>query len=71
MNVIDISEPAYCEYLFKVSTRFMCAAGTQFRKASVKLHMATTNAAPRPELDLDDGMHTVKKHLNCEINSDF
>ena len=28
MNVIDISEPDYCEYLFKVSTRFMCAAGT-------------------------------------------
>ena len=30
MSVIDISEPDYCEYLFKVSTRFMCAAGTQF-----------------------------------------
>ena len=31
MSVIDISEPDYCEYLFKVSTRFMCAAGTQFK----------------------------------------
>ena len=38
MSVIDISEPDYCEYLFKVSTKFMCAAGAQFKKASVKLH---------------------------------
>ena len=50
MSVIDISEPDYCEYLFKVSTRFMCAAGTQFRKASVKLHMATSNRTPTPDL---------------------
>ena len=71
MSFIDISEPDYCEYLFKISTRFMCAAGTQFRKASVKLHMAATNTPPRPELDLDIGIHTVKKHLNCEIKSDF
>ncbi len=71
MSVIDISEPDYCEYLFKVSTKFMCAAGTQFRKASVKLHMATTNMTPRPELDLDSGMHTVKKHMACQMNSDF
>ena len=55
MSVIDISEPDYCEYLFKVSTRFMCAAGTQFSKASWRLHGSTAESAQRPVLDLDAG----------------
>ena len=70
MSVIDISEPDYCEYLFKVATRFMCAAGTQFLQASEKLHQATSNVV-RPSVELDGGAHTIRKHLNCFIKSDF
>ena len=54
MAVIDISEPDYCEYLYKVATRFMCAAGTQFKKASSKLH-ANAGGSSRPVVELDAG----------------
>jgi len=67
--VLDISEPDYCEYLIKVSTRFMCAAGTQFRKASTRLHSGTNEQ--RPALDLDVGPHTLQKRMNCKMKSDF
>lgn len=70
MAVIDISEPDYCEYLYKVATRFMCAAGTQFKKASSKLH-ANAGGSSRPVVELDAGQHTVRKHLNCRMTSDF
>lgn len=71
MSVIDISEPDYCEYLFKVSTRFMCAAGTQFNKASSNLHASSPLEAARPALNLDAGHHTVQKQINCKVKSDF
>ena len=76
MAVIDISEPDYCEYLFKVSTRFMCAAGTQFRRASTKLHEGTLTAADviaaeRSAVELDAQDRTIHKHLDCRISSDF
>ena len=71
MAVIDISEPDYCEYLFKVSTRFMCAAGTQFRKASTKLHASDSLTSERTALELDARDRTVRKHLDCRITSDF
>ena len=69
VSVLDISEPDYCEYLFKVSTRFMCAAGTQFRKASTRLHSG--NNEQRPVVDLDAGPHTLHKRINCKMKSDF
>ena len=71
MAVIDISEPDYCEYLFKVSTKFMCAAGTQFKKASVKLHTEDYAGQVKPDLDLDAGSKTVRKNLACTVKSDF
>ena len=74
VSVLDISEPDYCEYLIKVSTRFMCAAGTQFRKASSRLHTGGSNSFSdsfKPELDLDAGGHTVHKNMNCKIKSEF
>ena len=71
MAVIDISEPDYCEYLFKVSTRFMCAAGTQFNKASSKLHSSTTAEVQRPALSLDAAAHTVQKQITCSVKTDF
>jgi len=72
LAVIDISEPDYCEYLIKVATKFMCAAGTQFKKASRNLHPdERTNLDARPAVDLDSGMKTVKKRLTCNIKSDF
>ena len=69
MSVIDISEPDYCEYFIKVSTKFMCAAGTQFKKASVMLHVSPMES--RPALDLDISGHTKRKHMACTIKTDF
>ena len=54
LSIIDISEPDYCEYLIKVSTKFMCAAGHQFKRASDKLN----SGEKKPQLDLDDAGHT-------------
>ena len=73
MAVIDISEPEYCEYLFKVATRFMCAAGTQFARASDKLHDngSVGGQQTRPALELDLLQHTIKKHLQCKVASEF
>ena len=68
LTVLDISEPDYCEYLFKVSTKFMCAAGTQFKKASAKLHEENQQ---RPDLNLDATQHTKRQKLQCTIKSEF
>jgi len=69
LKMIDISEPDYCEYLIKVSTKFMCASGHQFKKASEKLISNEDNV--RPELDLDTDGHTKRQKLLCTVKSDF
>ena len=68
LTLLDISEPDYCEYLFKVSTKFMCAAGTQFKKASAKL---IADNQQRPEINLDGQGHTKNQKLDCSIKKDF
>ena len=68
-KILDAAEVDTCEYSFKVSTRFMCQASSLLPKALAK--SSITPDAATPILSLDAMQQTQRKHLNCNIQSDF
>ena len=75
LKILDISEPDWCTYLFKVSTKYMCTGITQLPKSSTRAGTDAVSARSRlqrnsTQLGLDvmgeDGyVPLVKRKVRC------
>jgi len=51
-RVLDISEPDWCSYLFKVSTKYMCTGVAQLPKASHRVNGGAASRLQRKDVAL-------------------
>ena len=51
-RILDISEPDWCSYLFKVSTKYMCTGVAQLPKASHRVNGGAASRLQRKDVAL-------------------
>ena len=74
MRILDITEPDWCNYHFKVSTRYMCTGVNQLPKASTREAqngMAKFRLQRRDvshDLDMsEEQVPIVERRVNCKV----
>jgi hypothetical protein len=72
IKILDISEPDWCSYLFKVSTKYMCTGIAHLPKASSREGALASSRKQRNEvalqLDKTDGFAPVlKRKVRCRV----